>query len=98
MWTELKHGDLWTALVELPARKVESFALALGVPQTIVDEARENHPHNVGRIKSDTMSWWLANETASWDAVATALESRGVDERNLSRKIRSKYGDIRDGI
>ena len=91
------HGDLLTALIELPAKKVERFSLALGVPKRIIDEARENHPHDVDRIKSDAMSWWLANKTASWDAVAKALETPGVDERNLARKIRSQYGGIRDG-
>ena len=91
------HDDLLTALVELPAKKVERFSLALGVPKRIIDEARENHPHDVSRIKSDAMSWWLANETASWDAVAKALETPGVDERNLARKIHSQYGGIGDG-
>ena len=72
--------DLLAALVELPAKKVESFSLTLGVPKRIIDVARENHPHDVGRIKYDAMNWWLANETASWDAVARALEAPGVDE------------------
>ena len=91
----LMHGDLLAALVELPAKKVEHFSITLGVPKRIIDEARENYPHNVGCIKSEALSWWLANETSSWDAVARALESPGVDERNLARKIRSKYGGIR---
>ena len=86
--------DLLAALVELPAKKVESFSLTLGVPKRIIDVARENHRHNVGRIKFDAMDWWLANETASWDAVARALEAPGVDERNLAREIRSKYGGM----
>ena len=93
------HGDLLAALVELPAKKVERFSLTLGVPKRIIDEARENHPHDVGRIKSEAISWWLANETTSWDAIATALETPGVDERNLAKKIRSQYydGGIEDG-
>ena len=91
----LKHGDLLTALAELPATKVESFSIALGVPKRIVVEARENQRGNVYGIKSDVMSWWLANaEIISWDAVARALETPGVDERNLARRIRSKYGGI----
>ena len=91
----LKDGDLLVALVELPANKVENFSLALGVPKRIINEARENYPHEVGRVKSDAMSWWLANaDEISWDAVAKALETPGVDERNLAKKIRSKYGGI----
>ena len=90
----LNHGNLLAALVELPAKKVESFSLTLGVPKRIIDEARENHRGNVYRIKSDAMDWWLANETTSWDAVTTALETPGVDERNLAKKIRSKYGGM----
>jgi hypothetical protein len=90
----LKHGDLLAALVELPAKKVESFSLTLGVPKRIIDEARENHPLDVARIKSDAIDWWLANETTSWDAVAKALESPGVDQRNLAKEIRSKYGGM----
>ena len=91
------HGDLLAALVELSAKKVERFSLALGVPKRIIDEARENHPHDIGRIKSDAMSWWLANKTACWDAIARALETPGVDERNLAIKIRSQYAGIEDG-
>ena len=91
----LKHGDLLAALVELPPMKVENFSVTLGVPKRIIDEARENHRGNVYRVKSDSVSWWLANaEIISWDAVARALESPGVDERNLARKIRSKYGGV----
>jgi hypothetical protein len=90
----LECCDLLAALVDLPAKKVERFSIALGVPKRIVDEARENHPRDVGRVKSDTMDWWLANKAASWDAVARALETPGVDERNLAKKIRSKYGGV----
>ena len=92
----LKHGDLLAALAELPPMKLESFSVTLGVPKRIIDEARENYRGNVYRIKSDAMSWWLANaEIISWDAVARALESPGVDERNLAREIRrSRSGGI----
>ena len=93
----LMHGDLLAALVELPAKKVERFSLALGVPKRIIDEARENYPHDIGRIKSEAISWWFANKTASWEAVTKALETPGVDERNLAIKIRSQHGGIKDG-
>ena len=95
---KLKHHALVAALAELPPGKVERFAIALGVPKNVIDESRINHPRDISRVKSDALSWWIANEEASWDAVARALEATGVDERNLAKQVRSSHGIHADGI
>lgn len=88
-----KHGDLLAALADLPPSKVERFAIVLDVPKNVVEESKINHPHDcVYHVKSDALSWWIANETTSWEAVAKALEAKEVDERNLAKKIRSGHG------
>ena len=92
------HGDLLTALAELPPKKVERFAISLGVPKRVIDESQTNYPHDVYRVKSDALSWWVANiEGASWEGVATTLEAKEVDERNLARQIRSRFNRIHCG-
>ena len=87
-----KHGDLVAALADLPPRKVEKFAIALGVPKNVLEESQINHPKEIYRVKSDALDWWIRNENASWEAVTKALEAKGVDERNLARRIRSSHG------
>ena len=87
-----KHGDLVVALADLPPRKVEKFTVALGVPKNVVEESQINNPKDIYRVKSDALDWWIRNENASWEAVAKALEAKGVDERNLARRIRSSHG------
>ena len=94
---KLKHDVLVAALAELPPGKVERFAIALGVPRRIIETSQVNHPQDIYRVKLDALSWWIANKEASWDAVAKALETMGVDERNLATQIRSSHG-IHDGI
>ena len=91
-----KHSDLLVALADLPPTKVERFAIALGVPNRVIEESQTSHPRSVYRMKSDALSWWVANEEASWEAVAAALEATGVDERNLAIQIRTSHG-IEDG-
>ena len=87
-----KHGDLVVALADLPPRKVEKFTLALGVPKNVFEESQINNPKDIYRVKSDALDWWIRNENASWEAVAKALEAKGVDERNLAGRIRSSHG------
>ena len=87
-----KHGDLLVALADLPPRKVEKFAIALGVPKNVVEESQINNPKDVYHVKSDALDWWIRNENASWEAIAKALEAKGVDERNLAKRIRSSHG------
>ena len=88
-----KLGDLLASLTDLPAPKVEQFAIVLGVPQGVVEESRVNHPGSIYHVKCDSLSWWIANaDDLTWDAVAKALESPGVGERNLAKKIRTKQG------
>ena len=89
-----KHGDLVGVLADLPPRKVEKFAIALGVPKNVVEESQINHPKDIYRVKSDALDWWIRNENASWEAVTKALEAKGVDERNLAKRIRSSHGLI----
>ena len=89
-----KHRDVLASLVDLPPTKVGNFAVALGVPKRVVEESRMNHPSDIYRVKSDSLSWWIANaEDLTWEAIAKALESPGVDERNLAKKIRTKQGN-----
>ena len=87
-----KHGDLLAALADLPPRKVEKFAIALGVPKNVVEESQINNPKDIYRVKSDALDWWIRNKNVSWEAVARALEAKGVDERNLAKGIRSSRG------
>ena len=87
-----KHGDLLVALADLPPGKVEKFTIALGVPKNVVEESQINNPKDIYRVKSDALDWWIRNENASWEAVAKALETKGVDERNLAKRIRSNRG------
>ena len=87
-----EHRDLLVALADLSPRKVEKFAISMGVPMRILEESQVNHPNDVSRLKSDVLYWWIRNENASWEAVAKALEAKGVDEQNLAKSIRSKYG------
>lgn len=90
-----KHSDLLAVLADLPPSKVEEFVISLGVPKTIVEESQRNHPHDIYRVKSDALSWWLANDAeVSWDAVAKALEAKGVHEQSLAKRIRSSHGLI----
>ena len=86
-----KHDELLEALAELPADKVERFAIALGVPRNVVKESRMNNPHDIVLVKSDSLSWWIANKEPSWEAVARALETKTVDERNLAKQIRGVF-------
>ena len=95
---KLKHDALVTALAELPPGKIERFAIALGVPKRVIETSRINNPHDIDRVKSDTLSWWVANEEASWEAVANALEATGVDERNMAKQVRSSHGIHVNGI
>ena len=92
-----EHRDLLSSLAKLPSSKVGKFAIALGVPKNVIDEFQTNHPKDVYRVKSEALSWWIANEEASWEAVARALEATGVDERNLAICIRSSHGLVRNG-
>ena len=95
--TAPKIGDLLAALAYLPPKKVERFAITLRVPKRIVEESRVNHPSDISQIKSDALSWWIANaDDLTWEAIAKALESPGVEERNLAKKIRAENG-IDDG-
>ena len=87
-----KHGDLLATLADLPPRKVEKFSIALGVPKNVVEESQINNPKDIYRVKSDALDWWIRNDNASWEAVAKALETKGVDERNLAERIRSNRG------
>ena len=87
-----KHDDLLAALADLPPRKVEKFAIALGIPKNVVEESQINNPKDIYRVKSDALDWWIRNENASWEAIAKALETKGIDERNLARRIRSSHG------
>ena len=87
-----KHGDLVAAVADLSPRKVEKFAIALGVPKNVVEESQINNPKDIDRVKLDALDWWIRNENASWEAIAKALEARGVDERNLAKRIRSSGG------
>ena len=89
-----KHGDLVAAVADLSPRKVEKFAIALGVPKNVVEESQINNPKDIDRVKLDALDWWIRNENASWEAIAKALEARGVDERNLAKRIRSSHGLI----
>ena len=57
-----KHGDLLAALADLPPRKVEKFAIALGVPKNVVEESQINNPKDIYRVKSDALDWWIRNE------------------------------------
>ena len=86
------YETLIAALAELSPSKVEKLVTALGVPKRIIEESRINHPQDIYRVKSDALSWWIANVKTSWEAVATALEATGVDERNLAEQIRSSHG------
>ena len=89
-----QHGDLVAAVADLSPRKVEKFAIALGVPKNVVEESQINNPKDIDRVKLDALDWWIRNENASWEAVAKALEAKGVDERNLAKRIRSSHGLI----
>ena len=88
-----KIGDLLVSLADLPPTKVERFSVALGVPKRVVEESRVNHPSDICQVKSDSLSWWIANaEDLTWEAIAKALESSGVEERNLAKMIRTEHG------
>ena len=86
----IKHGDLLFAVDTLSPQKVEKFAIALGVPKNIIETSQVNYPHDISRVKSDALEWWIRNEETSWEAVANALEK--VDERNLAKDIQRRHG------
>ena len=89
--------DLLAAVANLSLAKVVRFAVALGVPSRVVDESKQTHPSDVYLVKYDILRWWIDNaEEDTWEAIATALESAGVDERNLAKQIRSDHG-VHDG-
>ena len=86
------HG-LLAALTKLSPSKVERFAIALGVPQRVVEESRINNPRDICRVKADALSWWFANvEVRSWEVIAKALVE--VDERNMARSLKSRGPDL----
>ena len=88
-----QYREFLAALAELPPTKVERFAIALGVPNRVIEESGLNHPGSIYRVKSDALKWWIRNaDDRTWEAIAKALESTEVEERNLAKKIRTKQG------
>ena len=83
----LQLNDLLSALVDLPANKIVQFALALGVPKKVTTMAESNFPKDVDRVKIECLSWWLGNCDVSWEAIANALKTLLVDEKNLAEEI-----------
>ena len=91
--TAPKLNTLLPALAKLPADKILQFALALGVPDTTVGTAEINHQKDADRVKMESLKWWLNNsDDISWMAIARALVTEGVDQRNLAKKILSDNG------
>ena len=93
----LSYRDLWLELSGLPSTKVYSFCLALGVPKDSIDRFQVNNPNDISRVKADSLDWWTKNVEPSWEDVAKALENKEVDERNLAKTIRCKYGLTESG-
>ena len=81
-------GDLVSALTDLPANKILPFALALKIPEVTVTTAESNFSKDADRVKMESLKWWLRNsDNISWVAIAIALASKAVAEKNLARKI-----------
>ena len=78
-------------LAELSPTKVEVLSTALDVPKRVFEQSQINHPRDARRWKSEVVDWWVRNKDVSWEALAAALESPEVDERNLARQIRRRY-------
>ena len=93
----LAYRDLWLELSGLPSTKVYSFCLALGVPKDSIDKFQLNNPKDISRVKADALDWWTKNVEPSWEDVAKALENKEVDECNLAKAIRCKYGLTESG-
>ena len=86
--TAPKLNTLLPALVHLPADKIPQFALALGVPDSTFGTAETNHQRDANRVKMECLKWWLNNSgDISWEAIAKALKTEGVDQKNLADKI-----------
>ena len=81
-------------LTDFPPNKVEVLSTALDVPRRVFQQSQINHPREARRWKADVVDWWVRNKEVSWEALAAALESEEVDERNIARQIRSRYGGL----
>ena len=83
-------SNLLPVLADLPADKIFQFAIALGVPETVIRTAETNRQGDVDRVKLECLQWWISNsDDITWEAISRALETRGVDQKNLARRIQS---------
>ena len=90
IFTAPQLSDLLPVLADLPADKIVQFAIALGVPETAIKTAEKNHPNDVERVKMECLKCWINNsDEVSWEAITRALETNGVDQKNLAKKIQS---------
>ena len=82
-----KYDDLLAELTELPAYKVGDFAAALRFPQS-----QSYSPEEARKGLEDALKWWVEERHKdSWEAIAAALETEGVDEQCLAKQIRTKH-------
>ena len=86
--TAVTLQTLQPKLADLPANKIHPFAIALGVPDTVVTTAETNYDRDADRVKTECLKWWLNNsKDITWEAIAKALKTEGVDQKNLADKI-----------
>ena len=85
--TAPKLNTLLPALVDL-SDKIPQFALALDVPEPTLRMFENNFPRDNDRVKMECLKWWLNNsDDISWEAIARALKTKGVDKKNLADEI-----------
>ena len=84
--------SLQRLLANLSPNTVEKLSDSLDVPRRVFEESQANHPRNAYRWKTDALQWWIDNKEATWEEIATALESPEVGEGNLAGKVRSEHG------
>ena len=107
--TAVTLQTLQPKLADLLADKIRPFAIALGVPDRAVTKAETNYPKDADHVLTECLRWWLNNsDDISWEAIAKALKTKGVDHKNLADKILHEqsssstgelnYSTIDDGI
>ena len=72
----------------LQSGKARQLGVFLDVPQERLLTFAVNNPNNADGVLMDVITYWIDNDKASWDRLATALEECG--HAVMAKKIQSK--------
>ena len=78
-----------TAYIQLQWKELGTV---LGVPQSVLEEiARKHSTSSITRCHYEVMRYWIVEIGASWEALASALQSSEIKQETFADTIRQKY-------